>query len=168
MKRLYFLIIAILFLGFLPVNAQLEKYQKIFILNFIRYIEWPGIENQLSFRIGILGENHPLTQELKVAVKDYKIAGKPIEVVEFKSTDELTACHILFIPNSRLAQLRKVAKIMAGVSVLIITESNDFTPSDAVINILVDNERMTYTINEENARERQLKISSHLIEKAKK
>ncbi|MGQ1946646.1 YfiR family protein [Geofilum sp. OHC36d9] len=168
MKKVLTLIIATLFLGNLPVNAQLEKYHKIFILNFIRYIEWPGLENQLSFKIGILSENHPLTNELKAAAKDYKLAGKPIEVVEFKSTDDLTACHILFVPNSRLSQLRKAAKILAGVSVLIITESNDFTPSDAVINILVQNEKMTYTVNEENAKERQLKISSHLIEKAKK
>src|SRR5690554_5496183 len=158
MKGIQYLLISVFLLVFIPNSySQMEKYHKIFILNFIRYVEWPGLENQLSFKIAIVGEKHPLTAELKDAVKDFKVVGKPIEVVEFKTLDEFTACHILFVPTSRIAALRKASKMMAGVSVLIVTEMDSFTPKEAVINIMVDdNGKMVFTINSREATDRGL------------
>lgn len=169
MRRIHYILVFI-FLSMFVQNsqAQLEKYHKIFILNFIRYIEWPGLENQLTFKIAIVGENHPLTAELKEAVKDFKMTGKPVEVVEFKNMDDFTACHILFVPTNRIAALRKASKTLAGVSVLIVTEMDGFSPKESVINIMVeDNGKMVFTLNQTEAKDRGLKISRHLIDMAK-
>jgi len=169
MKRAHYILVFI-FLSMFVQNsqAQLEKYQKIFIVNFIRYIEWPGLENQLSFKIAILGENHPLTPELIEAVKNFKISGKPVEVVEFNSMDDFTACHILFVPTNRIGNLRKASKTLAGISVLIVTEMNGFSPKESVINIMVeDNGKMVFTLNQKEAKERSLKVSRHLIDMSK-
>lgn len=170
MKKLQYILVFIFLSIFAQNNqAQLEKYHKIFILNFVRYIEWPGLENQLSFKIAIMGENHPLTAELKEEVKNFKMSGKPVEVVEFKSMDDFTACHILFVPTNRIASLRKASKTLAGVSVLIVTEMNEFSPKESVINIMVeDNGKMVFTLNPKEAQERGLKISKHLLDMAKK
>ncbi len=170
MKKLQYILVFIFLSIFAQNNqAQLEKYHKIFILNFVRYIEWPGLENQLSFKIAIMGENHPLTAELKEEVKNFKMSGKPVEVVEFKSMDDFTACHILFVPTNRIASLRKASRTLAGVSVLIVTEMNEFSPKESVINIMVeDNGKMVFTLNPKEAKERGLKISKHLLDMAKK
>lgn len=168
-KSYYILVIIFLSMFFQNSQAQMEKYHKIFILNFVRYIEWPGLENQLSFKIAIVGENHPLTSELKEAVKNFKMSGKPVEVVEFKSLDDFTACHILFVPTNRIASLRKASKMLAGVSVLIVTEMDGFSPKESVINIMVEeNGKMVFTINPKEANDRRLKISKHLLDMAKK
>src|SRR5690554_6926968 len=108
MKKNYYILVFIFLSLFIQNSqAQMEKYHKIFILNFVRYIEWPGLENQLTFKIAIVGENHPLTAELKDAVKDFTMSGKPVDVVEFKSMDDFAACHILFVPTNRISSLRK-------------------------------------------------------------
>lgn len=169
MKRIKYILSFVLLLMFAQNSqAQLEKYHKIFILNFIRYIEWPGLENQLSFKIAIVGENHPLTSELRDAVKDFKMSGKPVEVVEFKTLEDFTACHILFVPNNRISALRRASKLIAGVSVLIVTEANDFTPRESVINIMVEeNGKMVFKINPTQANERGLKVSRHLLDMSK-
>lgn len=170
MKRSSYILVFILLSIFIQNSqAQLEKYHKIFILNFIRHIEWPGLENQLTFRIAIVGENHPLTSELKEAVRDFKIAGRPIEVVEFKTLDEFTACHILFVPRNRIAALRKASKMLAGVSVLIVTEMDGFSPKESVINIMVEEDgKMVFTINQKEADARGLHITKQFLNMSKK
>jgi len=170
MKKNYYILVFIFLSLFIQNSqAQMEKYHKIFILNFVRYIEWPGLENQLTFKIAIVGENHPLTAELKDAVKDFTMSGKPVDVVEFKSMDDFTACHILFVPTNRIASLRKASRTLAGISVLIVTEMNGFSPKESAINIMVENDgKMVFTINPKEAKDRGLKISKSLLDMAKK
>lgn len=170
MKR--YIIIPIIFL-LLPLQlfsqSTMAELQKVFIFNFIRYTEWPGLENQLTFRIGILGENNELTEELRKSIHQNKIGGRPIEVVEFKNLDNITACHILFVPSNRISMLRRVSRMLAGISVMIITEMNEFVPKHSVINLMVEsNGKMTFTINRNEAIDRGLIINNHLFELSKK
>lgn len=144
------------------------EYHMNYLFNFIRYIQWPGIENQLTFKIIVLDENHPITAELKKSVKDYKVSGRPIEVTELKNLNDITACHILYIPSNRIHVLKKASKMLAGVSVLIVTETNDYVPKHSTINIMVEEDgRMTFTINQKDADERRLEISDRLKKMAK-
>ncbi|SKB49428.1 protein of unknown function [Alkalitalea saponilacus] len=164
MKRYMILLSTIMFF-MVPQEsgAQIERFQVQFIYNFTRLVQWPGLERQLTFRIGVLGKDQPITKELLESAHERNVAGKPIEIIEFESLDKLTACHILFVPNSQLSFLRRASNMLLGVPVLIITEAQDFTPNEAVINLYVDNERMRYRLSERRAEERNLTLSRQII-----
>lgn len=150
-------------------QTSIAELQKVFIFNFIRYTEWPGLENQLSFRIGILGENNELTEELRKSIQQNRVGSRPIEVVEFKNLDNITACHILFVPANRISMLRKASRMMAGISVLIITEMNEFVPKHTGINLMIEpNGKISFVINKNEITDRGLTISQQLYDMSKK
>lgn len=161
LKAILLFIIALLAIQ--NANAQLEKHQAMFIYNFTKLIHWPGLENQLVFRIGVIGKNEPITAALLADMENRNVAGKPIEIVEFETLDNLVACHILFVPNNRMSYLRRAARTLLGVSVLIVTEAQEFMPAESGINIYVDNERMVYKLNQKRTDEARLVLSRQII-----
>lgn len=170
MKKIFSIILlSLFFITNTYSQSEIPELQKNFIFNFIRYIKWPGLDNQLTFRIVVLGENHPLTKELKKSIKGYRIEGKPIEVVEQNSLNELTACHILFVPDNKSHLLKRVSKMLAGISVLIITEKNDYVPKHSAINIMIEESgRMVFTINKNIVNRRDLDVNVRLYQMAKR
>ncbi len=59
--------------------------------------------------------------------------------------------------------------MLAGISVMIITEMNEFVPKHSVINLMIEpNGKMTFTINRNEAIDRGLIINNHLFELSKK
>jgi hypothetical protein len=159
------ILVLILTLGLFAVKAeaQLEKHQATLIVGFTKHVEWPALERQHTFRIGVLGNDHPIYKELIAASLNQLVMGKDIEVVEFSTVSDLTACHILFIPNGRLGHLRRAANTLLGIPVLIVTESQDTLPHESVINISIENDRMGYKVNARRLEDRGLTVSRQLL-----
>ncbi len=144
-------------------NAQIEILQSTYIINFSHLIQWPGQEKQLSFRIGVFGKDHPIVPDLIKKTSEKQIGGKPIDIAEFESIEELTACHILFVPNNRLGQLRRITKALLGVPVLIVTETQEAIPGDSNINIYVEDDKLGYKLNQKKSEEKGLILSKQII-----
>lgn len=149
------------------VDAQIEKFQTTFIYTFTRSIQWPNFENDKEFVIGIISNNHPLTKELEATKGTRTTAGRPIKIVEFASVDEIGKCHILFVPNGRLRNIKEISEKMQDSSTLIITEAQGRNPNGSVINLYVEDERMRFTLNEDLAKNKNLLVSTQLKNYAK-
>ncbi len=168
MKKLIYVMLAVVFFSsFSEVSAQLEKYQTTFIYNFTRSIQWPNLHQETEFVIGILGKNHPLFHELKVSMDNRTAGGRPIKLVEFSSSAEIENCHILFVPNNHLRQMKQVTEILKSKPTLIVTESQGRTPVGSLINLFVENERMKFNLDEELAKDKKLMVSTQLRNYAK-
>lgn len=163
MKKLIYLMLAVAFFSSVnDANAQLEKYQTTFIYNFTRSIQWPNLHQEPEFIIGVLSKNHPLTSELQSSMGGRTAGGRPIKLVEFASADEITDCHILFVPNNRLRQMDAVVSKLKNKATLIVTEAQGRTPAGSTINLFVENDRMKFNLDEELAKNQRLMVSSQL------
>lgn len=165
----------VLFLGMflffhigMNANNELEKYQVNFIYNFTRQIQWPNLHNHAEFVIGVYGKNHPLTAELIASVGDRKVGGRNIKVVEFASVEEIGFCHMLFVPNSRTSHLSRISASLSGSPVVLVTEVQGRQPAESVINLSVEGNKMGFHINEGVAKQRNLMLSSQLLQYARK
>lgn len=165
----------VLFLGavlFFQLNAQgsnqLEKYQVNFIYNFTRQIQWPNLHNHTEFVIGVFGKNHPLTAELLKSVGDRKVGGRDIKIVEFSTVEGIGFCHMLFIPNSKTNQLKRISDFLSGSPVVLVTEVQGRQPAESVINLSIEDDKMGFRVNEESAKQRNLLVSSQLIQYSRK
>lgn len=164
MKKVYFtLFMLFAFLFIQKADAQLERYQSTFIYNFTRLVQWPNLQNELVFKIGVLGHNHPIISELQASASERNVGGRPIEIVALSANDDLTSCHILFVPNNQLSVLRRSASALNNSPVLVITESHGRMPAEASINLYVENERMVYQLDEEGTRSRNLTLSRQIV-----
>ena len=166
MKRFLWLMLTLSLLGTIS-NAQIgiPKAQAMFIFNFSRLIEWPATYKTGPFIIGILGTS-TVADELELYTKGKKVGAQDIQVIRYKTVQEINACHILFVPFSRSKQLTELAATLQGKSTLVITEKNGALNEGSAINFIVLEDKLKFELKAENASKRGIKVSSKLEEMA--
>src|SRR3989304_9297660 len=103
MKKIVTTLIALFFVTAAYVQTTIPKAQTLFIYNFSRLIEWPASYRTGSFIIGILGSSE-VAAELESYTKGKKVGAQVIEIMRYKTPEEITNCHILFVPFSKTKQ----------------------------------------------------------------
>jgi hypothetical protein len=163
MKKFVLFFCLVLFVNFNTKAVDgLEKYQTNFIFNFTRQIQWPNLHSQPEFVIAVFGKNHPLTSELKQSAGDRNVGGRQIKIVEYSSIEQIGFCHLLFIPESKTSQVKRISDSLADSPVVIVTETSGYFPAESILNLSVVNDKMGFTVNEESAKKRGLLLSTQL------
>jgi hypothetical protein len=176
-----------------PANPLNEYEIKAgYLLNFVEFVEWPaaafaGPESPVV--LGVIGRD-PFGAELD-KLKGKVIHGRKLQIKRFKGalefrgqetpgrrqqdlalkqstkTEELKSCHILFISASEKKHLPLILKPLKGISVLTVSETEEFAREGGIVNFLDGGERVRIEINLDAAEQARLKISSKLLSLAK-
>src|SRR4030042_1133205 len=108
MKKLLWLLLLPCFSSNISFSQMgIPKAQAMFIFNFSRLIEWPATYRTGPFIIGVLGSS-AVADELEIYTKGKKVGAQDIQIVRYKTSLEINACHILFVPFARSKQLTEV------------------------------------------------------------
>jgi hypothetical protein len=145
----------------------IPKAQAMFIFNFCRLIEWPISCRTGTFKIAVLGTS-TVADELEIYTQGKKIGSQDIQIIRFKSPEEINSCHILFVPFARSKQLTEISSALqaAGKSVLIISEKNGALNEGSAINFIIREDKLKFELKGENASRNGIKVSSKLQEMA--
>jgi hypothetical protein len=138
--------------------------KSMFILNFIKYIEWPNQDND-EFRIAIAGRSEIKEALLALIRMKANAAGRKIHVFTI-ADNEVVPCEILFIPFNESASVSLYQKAYAGKGVLIISEDNKNASKGAAINLINIENKIRFEIYQSQAKAAGIKISSRLTELA--
>lgn len=149
----------------LIAQTSIPKAQAMFIYNFSRLVEWPANYRSGPFIIASLG-NSPVADELETYTNGKKVGTQDIQIVRYKTVQEITNCHILFVPFGRTKQLAEILSAIENKSVLIITEKNGALNEGAAINFLLLSDKIKFEIKGDNFTKYDLKYSSKLQEMA--
>lgn len=154
------LMIGIVMIATISLFGQKEKIQTVFIYNFItKYIEWPASYRSGDFVIGVLGDS-PITQELVDLAFNRNVGNQNISVKTFKNTDDITICHVLYIPESRLGEIEK-ALTKVGNTLIITDNAPSGTKGDA-INFITVGGKQQFALKAYNATNKGLVVSPEL------
>lgn len=167
MKKTFITVIALLFSSVAYMQTTIPKAQTLFIYNFSRLMEWPLNYRSGPFVIGVLGAVE-ITSELELYTKGKKVGTQDINVMRFKSTKEITNCHILFVPFEKTKQLPEILGIVNDKSTLIITEKEGALEAGSAINFLVIEDKLKFELKPENAEKLGIKFSSKMLEMSAK
>ena len=140
-----------------------------FIQKFTSFIAWPHYTfhyDDSPFVIGILGEN-PFGEALVAIVADKNFGGRPFEIRQFDSPEEVRQCQILYIDEGRFPDLAATLGALDGDGLLTIGNHADFTQHGGVLRFLVEEQRVRFEINVGAAERHNLKISSKLLSLAR-
>ncbi len=162
MKKVISLMLYLGFIGWISIYAQNEKFKALFMYNFTKYIEWPAIQRQGDFIIGVLG-NTALTKELETIAGKQKVGTQNIVVKTFATVDEIDNCSILFIPAGKSSQISLVVSKLGSKSVLIITDKDGLARQGACINYVMDGDKLKYEVNKSNIEKKGLTVSNSLL-----
>jgi hypothetical protein len=138
------------------------------LYKFARYVEWPVgsfADDQAPVIIGVIGRD-PFGPILDRIVAGKVVQGRSVEIERIDSVGKLKTCHILFISSSERLRLAKHLEGLNRASVLTVSELEWFARSGGMIRLKIDQERIRFEVNVDNARRAGLRISSRLLKLA--
>ena len=173
LSLLWWVASAFLFSSKLDLPAQtmpFKEYQikAAFLYNFTQFVEWPTNafpDATAPLTIGILG-NDPFGDALADIVRGEKVNGHPLAIKHFRRTEEISACHLLFIGQS---EARRVEEILGGLkdrNILTVGESEGFAKSGGMIRFVTEKNKIRLRINANAAKNASLTVSSKLLKLA--
>jgi hypothetical protein len=140
-----------------------------FLYNFTKFVEWPPD----AFRdagaplvICIVGHD-PFRQDLEAELRTRKVGDRPVEVRSQTSNDKLTACHVVFVPDTEKNQSDRILRGLEGSRTLTVGETEGFAVLGGIINLTVEDNKVHFEINRLAADRAGLKIPSRLLSIAK-
>ena len=142
-----------------------------YLYHFTRYFTWPDEAfdgADAPFVIGVLGSNW-LDGALDEVARRKTAGGRKIVIRRFKSWDEFSPCHILFLPGAleKEIQAQAVARTRRS-SLLLVGETPGFAGRGATANFYADVDgTIGFEINVDAAAERKLRVDARLLKLAR-
>jgi serine phosphatase RsbU (regulator of sigma subunit) len=136
----------------------------VFIFDIARYIDYgPDFADSAVFKIGILDKTSELFWEMGNLAKTRKtIQDKPVQLVVFRSEDQILHTQLLYVNKASGFNLNKVRAKMEGQETLLLTEGYEFRES--MINFIgVEGEMPKYGVNEDMITKAGMKVNSNLL-----
>jgi hypothetical protein len=167
--------IFLLFLSELPARAQMAvpleyRTKAYFLAQFPRFIDWPDTafpSAQAPFLICILGE-FSFGHSLAELTRGTLAKGRRIEIRSVHAEQDLRACQILFISQSKRKQYGKVLEVVQGANVLTVGETPDFIDAGGAVGLSFERELLHFDVNLGAADHALLKISSGMLALARR
>lgn len=137
----------LLFAGSAKAQSQEQEsnLKAVFIYNFTKYIDWESDPNSSDFVIGILGTSSidkPINQIARINLAK----NKRILIKHFYRAEDITFCHILFIPKNSPVTLQG-ALDKVGRGTLTVSEEPGFARAGTAFNFVVSNDKLKFEAN---------------------
>jgi len=155
------LFIAAFVLASIAVHAQNYKLHPLYVFSFTRYVQWPEAYNQGDFEIVVLGDS-PIIEELNKMAQVKKVGDRQIKVTKVNNVSEIKKCNIIFVPNTRSAQVGDVLAKVGTQPMLVITEEPGLTAKGSDINFVTKDGKLAFELNQAAISKQNLKVSNEL------
>ncbi len=160
-----FLLVGVSF-GYSQVTS-ISQAQTLYIYNFSRLIQWPSESTSGDFVIGVVGDNELFTN-LAAFVSNKKVGTQPIVVKKFDDPQSVARCHIVFVGDGKVSRLSEIIGKLQGASSLIITERKGMINSGSAIDLFMEQDKLRFVMNSNNAEKYNLTVSKSLEDMAYK
>jgi hypothetical protein len=147
-------------------DTSLErKVKAAFLANFPQFIEWS--ENNIPAKdgpiiIGVIGDDN-FADVVEEAAGRKAVNGKPLKVKKYKTIEEASESHILFVGAAKRADAEPIIRQCRKTGTLTVGDYGTFLESGGVIRFVVRDDRVQLEINPDAAKAAGLKISSKLL-----
>ena len=137
-----------------------------FLFNFTQFVEWPpAADAQEPFRICVVADPE-FGAALDRIVAGESVGQRPIARSAPASPDAARGCQILFIGRQDDGIERWLTAVK-GLPVLVVGESRNAWSHGVHVNFIVENNRVKFDVNNDNAVRAGLTISSKLLRVAR-
>lgn len=165
MKRFFFTIFLLaIFANISYGQTGISKAQANFIYNFTKFFDWPQTEKTGDFVIGVFGSRE-LATALEKVTNGKRNVTQNIVVKYFSKFDQVSKCHVIFVASLKS---NKIASIhtKTGIHCLIISDSYSAIDNGAIIQFVLESDRLKYEFSKGNALKHGLKFHSKVSEMA--
>lgn len=154
--------VVLLSINKLQAQADINNAQAVFIYNFLSHIKWPDAEVGEKYVLGVYGKTKTFDQ-LKSYTEHRRIGNKTIEVISLSSAEQAKNCNVVFVTNSKRNEIQKINQVTSTSSCLIVSENIEATEYGAVVAFQHKGVKLSYKLDQENAKAQNLIVSTALI-----
>jgi len=149
-----------------PARAQLteEQVKAAFLPRFARYVGWPAASQPTpgsAFQLCVIGRD-PFGRMIEQAAASESIDGRGVQVRRLPSAAGAAACHLAFVQGTAPADTGRLLLALRRFPVLTVTDGRA-GPQRGMIHFTIVSGRVRFFIDEAEASERGLSISSRLL-----
>lgn len=133
-----------------------------YLFKFSGFVEWPPgafPSPAAPLVIGVLGDD-PFGRTLDQMMDGQTFEGRPVEVLRTHRIDQVRRAHILFISQSELTRMEVIQSGLQNSSVLTVA---DFNRPGIVISFVMENNKVRFAVNLDQAERAGLKLNSRLL-----
>ena len=112
--------------------------------------------------IGVLGVD-PFGAFFDETVRGETIRGRQVVVERYRRVEEATSCHILYIAQSESRRLETITSVLAGKPVLTVSDIEDSARNGAMIEFVIQNNKIKLRVNLNAVTPARLTLSSKLL-----
>jgi hypothetical protein len=148
----------------IPATGELTLKAAV-LLKIPSFVDWPAevFEAKSSaFVVVILGDD-PLGGMVEHAFKNARIGERRVVVSRVSRVDQVQTCHMMYVGDSEERRLETILTSAEQKGVLTVGSFSRFAQRGGMIHLLVENDRVTFAINNRSTRLAGLKISSKLL-----
>jgi hypothetical protein len=143
-----------------------------FLYNFAKFVEWPAEAfpaTNTPITIGIVGKN-PFDGVLERSVRNKAIRGRDLIVQQMSSGADpaFKRCHIIFISAGEKGRFAEILENLKDTHALTVSEADGFLKSGGMVNFVMEGKKVRFEINDAAAAKAGVRISSKLLNLAKK
>lgn len=136
-----------------------------FLYQFALFVQWPADSFNSATAplvVCVVGQD-PFDAELEEQFEGRTVEKHHMLIRRAKNTDDLKACHMVFVPAPESRQTAKVIASLQGTTVLTVGETEGFAERGGIINFTIYENRLHFEINLDAVRQTRLTISSRVL-----
>ncbi|MBR6249669.1 MAG: YfiR family protein [Bacteroidales bacterium] len=161
MKKILFMCLFAI-IGMVAVQAQMAKFQALYLLQFAKNTSWPAEDNAKPFVITVVGDN-ALASELKAIANTKTIGVRKITVTESAKVSGLVKSDIIFLGESKSSQMSALVTAQANNKVLIVSGAKGMCAQGAGISFVPEGGKLNFEIHEGNIAKHGLKVGQKIV-----
>lgn len=144
-----------------------EQLKAAYLVNFLKYIEWPvAAASRPTHNICLFGRD--ILGPYLAVYEGRSINGREIRIRRVSNAEQMSDCHELFVPDAEDARLGVALRWSEKLSVLTVSDSDIFVREGGAIGLVASDGRMQFDVNLEALHRAGLKPSSQLMRLARR
>jgi hypothetical protein len=134
-----------------------------FLYKFVGFVNWPEpLQSASPVRLCVVGDD-PFGPLLERVVSGETIGGRPIVIARLAAAQDGGGCHVAFLAGSRNQSVREALAVLRGQPVLVVTDDSRGAADKGIIHFLIRQNRLRFEIDDRQAAENHLTLSSKLL-----
>jgi len=144
-----------------PASAIKAAY----LFKFSSYVQWPerAFPTATSPAVLCVVGDDPFGTILDDTMNGRQINDRPVVVRRLKAVSEASECLVLYIGGASVKQASEALGVVKGAGVLTVTDAASDSNATGIINFVVQNDNVRFSIDEAAAATNGLAISSKLL-----
>ncbi len=142
-----------------------EQAKTSLIYNLTKFVQWPEQPQDKFLNICVYRDD-PIVSVLG-GLRDKTSKGLSLRVRKVDTLDGVQTCQILYIGRREQSSLRVVLQALSGRGVLVVSDIPESAAGGAMVEIMLDNNRLSFSVNKKTASEANLKLPAQVLSLAK-